>query len=82
MTVKGRSRHYAYITAKKGQALTIGDNMTLTVSEIGPDWVKLAIDAPKDVLILRSELIGAAEENKAAAKTVSLQLLNQLLNNE
>ena len=34
---------------KKGQALTIGDNMTLTVSEIGPDWVKLAIDAPKDV---------------------------------
>ena len=67
---------------KKGQALTIGDNMTLTVSEIGPDWVKLAIDATKDVLILRSELIGAAEENKAAAKTVSLQLLNQLLNNE
>ena len=70
---------------KKGQALTIGDNMTLTVSEIGPDWVKLAIDAPKDVLILRSELIEAAEEKldiKAAAKTVSLQLLNQLLNNE
>ena len=67
---------------KKGQALTIGDNMTLTVSEIGPDWVQLAIDAPKDVLILRSELIEAAEENKAAAKTVSLQLLNQLLNNE
>lgn len=67
---------------KKGQTLTIGDNMTLTVSEIGPDWVKLAIDAPKDVLILRSELIEAAEENKAAAKTVSLQLLNQLLNNE
>ena len=67
---------------KKGQALTIGDNMTLTVSEIGPDWVKLASDAPKEGLILRSELIEAAEENKAAAKTVSLQLLNQLLNNE
>ncbi|WP_251388230.1 carbon storage regulator [Mediterraneibacter agrestimuris] len=65
---------------KKGQSLTIGDDITLTISEIGPDWVRLAIDAPKDVLVLRSELVEAAEENKAAAQTASLQLLNQLFN--
>ena len=40
---------------KKGQSLTIGDDITLTISEIGPDWVRLAIDAPKDVLVLRSD---------------------------
>lgn len=66
---------------KKGQSLTIGEDITLTIAEISPDCVKLAIDAPKDVLILRSELLEAAEENKAAAKTVPLQLLNQLLEN-
>ena len=54
---------------KKGQSLTIGNEVTITISEISSDSVKLAINAPKDVLILRSELVEAAEENKAAAKT-------------
>ena len=42
---------------KKEQALNIGDNISITVLEIGNDWVKLAIDAPRDVSILRSELV-------------------------
>ena len=54
---------------KKGQSLTIGNEVTITISEISSDSVNLAINAPKDVLILRSELVKAAEENKAAAKT-------------
>ena len=57
---------------KKGQSLTIGNEVTITISEISSDSVKLAINAPKDVLILRSELVEAAEENKAAAKTIPL----------
>lgn len=64
---------------KKGQSLTIGNEVTITISEISSDSVKLAINAPKDVLILRSELVEAAEENKAAAKTIRLQILSQLL---
>ena len=64
---------------KKGQSLTIGNEVTITISEISSDSVKLAINAPKDVLILRSELVEAAEENKAAAKTIPLQILSQLL---
>ena len=47
---------------KKGQSLTIGNEVTITISEISSDSVKLAINAPKDVLILRSELVEAAEE--------------------
>ena len=45
---------------KKGQSLTIGNEVTITISEISSDSVKLAINAPKDVLILRSELVEAA----------------------
>lgn len=66
---------------KKGQSLTIGENVTLTITDIGQDGVKLAIDAPKDVLVLRSELLEVAKENEAAAKTVPLQVLNQFLKN-
>ena len=49
---------------RKGQSLSINKNITLTVVDAGPDWVKLAIDAPKDIPILRSELKEAAAENK------------------
>jgi carbon storage regulator len=56
---------------KKGQELTIGDNICITVLDVGNDWVKLAIDAPRDISILRSELIEAASANKEAA-SVSL----------
>ena len=52
---------------KKGQSLTIGNEVTITIYEIS------------SVLILRSELVEAAEENKAAAKTIPLQILSQLL---
>ena len=41
---------------KKGETLLIGGNVRITVVEAGPDSVKLAIEAPKDVKILRSEL--------------------------
>ena len=56
---------------KKEQALNIGDNISITVLDIGNDWVKLAIDAPRDVSILRSELVEAVSANQEA---VSLPL--------
>lgn len=56
---------------KKEQTLNIGDNISITVLEIGNDWVKLAIDAPRDISILRSELLEAASANQEA---VSLPL--------
>ena len=33
---------------KNGESLSINNNITLTVMDIGADWVKLAIDAPKE----------------------------------
>ena len=41
---------------RKGQSLSINDNITLTVVDVGSDWVKLSIDAPRDIPVLRSEL--------------------------
>ncbi|WP_394523105.1 carbon storage regulator [Lacrimispora sp. JR3] len=67
---------------KKDQELIIGDNICITVLDIGNDWVKLAIDAPRDVSIMRSELIEAASVNKEAVsvalKPGSISKLNDL----
>ncbi|MCI9075406.1 MAG: carbon storage regulator [Dorea sp.] len=64
---------------KKGESLTINDNITVTIMDSGTDWVKLAIDAPKEIPVLRSELKEAADENKKASAEVPQTVLNEIL---
>ncbi len=67
---------------RKGESICINEDIKITVSEIGSEWVKLAIDAPKGVPILRSELKEAALENQKASKDISENILNKLLTNK
>ena len=67
---------------RKGESLCISEDIKITVSEIGPEWVKLAIDAPKGIPILRSELKEAVLENQKASKEVSENVLYKLLKKE
>lgn len=57
------------ISRKKGESLLIGDNIEITVVKLDDGSVKLAIDAPKDIAILRKELYKEVQqENKMAAE--------------
>lgn len=51
---------------KKNESILIGDNIRITVVESASDGVRLAIDAPKQISILREELSIAEQENKSA----------------
>ena len=54
---------------KAGESLLIGDNIRVTVVSVEAGGrVRLAIDAPRSLSILRSELRVAADTNQAAAK--------------
>ena len=52
---------------KSGESIVIGDDITLTVLDINEGSVRLAIDAPKAITILRSELLQAADANRDSA---------------
>ena len=69
---------------RKGEALKIGENITVSISDMGADWVKLAIDAPSDVKIMRAELMEAAGLNKEAANlnNEELSVLKLFINKE
>lgn len=55
------------ITRKKGESILIGDNIEISISKIEDGSVKLAIEAPREVSILRKELyIDVENENKSA----------------
>ena len=49
---------------KKNERLLIGENIRITVIECASDGVRLAIDAPKQISILREELSEAEQTNK------------------
>jgi carbon storage regulator len=51
------------LTRKRGECIIIGEGdraVTVTVEEIRGDKVRLAVEAPRDVLVLRQELLAAA----------------------
>lgn len=52
---------------KAGENLLIGDNIEIKIVEIDDGKVKIGIDAPKEITILRKEVLDEAKaENKAA----------------
>lgn len=44
------------LSRKPGEKLLIGDDVVITVVRIGPNQVRLGIDAPSHLNILREEL--------------------------
>ncbi len=51
---------------KKNESLLIGENIRITIIDCAADGVRLAIDAPKQISILREELSEAEQTNKMA----------------
>lgn len=47
---------------KIGESIVIGGDIRVTVLKIRDDQVKIGIDAPADLLVLRSELVSSAEQ--------------------
>lgn len=66
---------------KKNESLLIGDDIRITIIECAADGVRVAIDAPKQISILREELSETEQTNKSAlAPNVnSVMLLQSIL---
>ena len=44
------------LSRKPGEKILIGDNITVTIVRIGPNTVRIGIEAPRDMNIVREEL--------------------------
>lgn len=58
------------ISRKPGESLVISDQIRVTVISLGNDKVTIGIDAPREVKIVREELIETIEANKAASESI------------
>lgn len=67
------------LSRKEGESVMIGENISITILSIEPGGqVNIGISAPRDVLVLRSELQKAVSENQDAAGTAPAPLVDQL----
>ena len=64
---------------KAGESIVIGDEIKVTVIDINEGSIRLAIEAPKRITVLRSELLQAADANRDAAQQPAAQSPQSLL---
>jgi carbon storage regulator len=57
------------LSRKVGERIHVGDNIVLEIRRIAGNRVTLALDAPRNVRILRGELEGAAYEFRGMEPT-------------
>ena len=55
------------LSRKESQRIKLGDSIVLTVVRVSGDRVRLGIEAPSDVLVLREELEPHPTQKTAAA---------------
>lgn len=55
------------LTRRTNEVINIGDDIRITVLQISGGQVRIGIDAPKDVIILREELTKRPTETPATA---------------
>ena len=72
------------LARKTDESIVIGDNIVVKIISVENGIVKLGIDAPKEISIIRNELIEEIKEtNKAAlleeVNTNDIALLNKIL---
>ncbi len=64
---------------KKGESLYIGNDICLSIEDIGTNMVKVGIEAPREVVILRSELKEKiASQNLKATRSADPDALKSL----
>lgn len=66
------------VTRKKGQSIMIGDDIQITVSKLEDGSVKLGIDAPKELTILRKEIYEEIKNENKEAMNINIDMLKNL----
>ena len=67
------------LSRKTNDTIKIADNIEIRILEIKGDTVRIGIEAPKSVDILRGELVQSITETNTEAITVDADLFSRLI---
>lgn len=67
------------LSRKVGETVYLNEDIEIKIVEVSGDKVRLGIEAPKDVKVLRSELRQTMESNKNASDAVAPDAFKNML---
>ena len=67
------------LSRKSGETIQISDNIEIRILEIKGDTVRIGIEAPKSVEILRGELVQSISDSNTEAITLDASLFSKLV---
>ncbi|ARK22457.1 carbon storage regulator CsrA [Sporosarcina ureae] len=70
------------LSRKAGDTIKIADNIEVKILEVKGDTVRVGIEAPKSVEIVRGELIQSIKETNAESLTLDLDWYKNLKDNK
>lgn len=70
------------LSRKENETIKIGDDVEIRILEVKGDTVRIGIEAPKSVDILRGELILSISETNTEALSLDDKLFSQLTKNK
>lgn len=66
------------VSRKQGESIVIGENIEIRILEISESSIRIGIEAPKSIRVLRKELIKEVEdENKESINNLEF-IINKL----
>ncbi|MCY9528646.1 MULTISPECIES: carbon storage regulator CsrA [Paenibacillus] len=68
------------LTRKKGQSIVLNNDIEIQIVSVDGEQIKIGISAPKDVVILRKELVEEikATNQEAVAHYVDIDMLKKI----
>ncbi len=51
------------LTRKQGESITIGDNIKITILDVKGKYVRVGVDAPKELAVHRQEILPGAKKD-------------------
>lgn len=69
------------LARKANETIKIGDEIEIRIIEVKGDTIRIGIEAPKNIDILRGELVQSISETNAEAMTLDKDLFTKLINN-
>lgn len=78
----GRNDNMLVLSRKAGETIQIADNIEIKILEIKGDTVRVGIEAPKSVDIVRGELIQSIKETNTESLTLDINWYKNLKDKE